>query len=91
LSAEPGNALVPAADQMLGDNLRGLHIIRADKVDIIEIAGAGGKHQRHTDLRGAIAQFAAFVDSTGNNHPVYALRNQGFKALTHFFHRSRPG
>jgi hypothetical protein len=73
-----------AADQMLGDNLRRLHIIRADQVDIIEIAGAGSKHQRHTDLRRAIAQFA-LVDSPGDNHPVYTLRNQGIKTLTHFF------
>lgn len=74
-----------AADQVLGDNLRRLHIIRADQVDIVEIAGAGSKHQRHSSLRRAIAQLRSLVDRPGNHHAVDPLRHQGIKTLEHFF------
>ena len=54
-----------AADQMLGHQLRRLHVVRADQVDIVEIAGAGSEHQRHPRLRRPLAQLAAAVDGPG--------------------------
>ena len=79
-----------AADQVFGDNLRRLHIIRADQVNIVEIAGAGSKHQRHPGLRRAIAQLRSLVDRSGNHYAVDPLRHQGIKTLKHFFTAVSP-
>ncbi len=62
-----------AANQMFRYHLRRLHVIRADQVNIVQIAGAGGKNQRHPHFGGTIAQFSALVDSASDNHPVHAL------------------
>lgn len=60
-----------AADKMLRHQLRRLHVVRADQVDIVKIAGAGSKHQRHPRLRRTLAQLAPAVDRPGDNHPVH--------------------
>ena len=79
-----------AADQMLGHQLRRLHVVRADQVDIVEVAGAGSEHQRHPRLRRPLAQLAAAVDGPGDDHPVHPLRRQRIKPLSHLLAAASP-
>ncbi|STS90426.1 Uncharacterised protein [Klebsiella variicola] len=72
-----------AADKMLGHQLRRLHVVRADQIDIVKVAGAGSKHQRHAGLRGPLAQFAPAIDRPGDDHPVDPLRREGIKPLVY--------
>ena len=79
-----------APNQMLGHQLGRLHVIRTNNVDLVEIAGAGGKHQRRLGFSGFDPQFCGPVDRTGNHHAVDALRHQRFKTLEHLLAAVAP-
>ena len=61
---------------MLGQHLRGLHVIRAQRIGLVEVAGARSKHQRHAFFGGALAQLAAHARRSGDDYPVNTLIQQ---------------
>ncbi len=75
-TAEPGDALMAAMNKMLGQHLRGLHVIWPKGIGFVEIAGARRKHQRYAFLRRALTQFTAHAGRAGHDHPIHPLRQQ---------------
>gem|GEM_PF-5006106 len=70
-----------ALNQILGEHLGRLHVIRPDAVSIVQIAGARGKHERNALLCSARLQLAANPRASGDDDAVHPLCQQGVKAL----------
>ena len=64
------SALMAAAYQMFGHQLCRLHIVGADNIDFIEIAGAGSKDQRRLGFRRFRPQFRRLIDRALAEHNV---------------------
>ena len=58
-----------AMNKMLGQHLRGLHVIRSKGIGFVEIAGARRKHQRYAFLRRALTHSLPTPDAPATITP----------------------
>ncbi len=68
-------------NQILGEHLGRLHVVRPDAVSIVKIAGARSKHERNALLCGTRLQLTAYPRAASNDDAVHPLCQQGVKAL----------
>ena len=66
-----------AADKMLGHQLRRLHVVRADQIDIVKVAGAGSKHQRQFGAGAICSELCPLVRAIDNHRAALAAGLHG--------------
>lgn len=69
-----------AMNKMLGQHLRGLHVIWPKGIGFVEIAGARRKHQRYAFLRRALTQFTAHAGRASYDHPIHPFASAAYPA-----------